>query len=196
MDWAKAQELELKWWGNCANTFGEEMKQFVYAEKMGITTVYHHDSPYNFQVPGKKILDIGGGPCSMLLKTPGLDEALVVDPCSYPVWVRDRYADAGILYMCIPAENFLPVSTVKFYDEAWIYNVLQHVQDPAKVIENAKKFAKLIRIFEWVNAGTNEMHPHKLTQTELDVWIGQKGNVEFINKDGARGQCYYGVFKT
>lgn len=34
--WAQAQEWERDWHGNCANSFHEEQKQYVYAQRMGL----------------------------------------------------------------------------------------------------------------------------------------------------------------
>jgi len=34
MSWQKAQRWEKDWWGNCTNTFGEETKQLLYANRI------------------------------------------------------------------------------------------------------------------------------------------------------------------
>lgn len=198
-DWQKATELEKNWWGDCRNTLGEEMKQLVYAKKMGIELIYHQDSPYYFKAKGK-ILDIGGGPVSMLLKCTKDVQGTVVDPCEYPNWIAGRYHEAGIEYYREKAEDL----TFKEFDEVWIYNVLQHVVDPEKIINLAKAGAKTIRIFEWVDHGTNEMHPHNLTTENLKKWLATTPEIatdktsfygeEDINENGCVGKCFYGVF--
>ena len=60
-------DFEKNFWNNCTNTFNEEVKQYSYATHMGLTV-----SKYNIIIEPKRILDIGGGPCSMLLKVPNL----------------------------------------------------------------------------------------------------------------------------
>ncbi len=202
MSWEIAQKHEKEWWGNCQNTFGEEMKQFVYAPLMGISTMTYHDSPYNFQSQGK-ILDIGGGPASMLLKTPGV-QGVVVDPCDFPQWVKDRYQQAGITLLQQAAESYIPLPENKGYDEVWIYNCLQHVIDPSFIIKNAKMLGKCIRIFEWIDYPTNEMHPHILTEDNLLQWLKPDDNnatdktssygVKTIDEVGAVGKCFFGTF--
>ena len=73
--------FEKDYWGDCTNTFDEDQKHYVYSKLMGITRV-----GYSFEVDNKRILDIGGGPTSMLLKTLHLQEGLVIDPIKYPAW--------------------------------------------------------------------------------------------------------------
>ncbi len=178
------QEFERDWWGDCGNTFGEETKQLVYASLMGIER--SHDgshSPYSFDMQGKKILDVGGGPVSLLLKCRNLGGGKVVDPCPYPEWTRDRYAAAGIAYARMPAEQM----DESGWDEAWIYNVLQHVQDPEVIVRNARRAAKVVRLFEWVDVPPHEGHPHTLTAEALSKWLGGPGVSGELNGEG---ECY------
>jgi hypothetical protein len=46
------------------------------------------------------------------------------------------------------------------FDEVWIFNLLQHVQDPEKVLSNAYQYSSKIRIFEPINWTTDICHPH------------------------------------
>src|ERR1035441_8915336 len=66
--WQIAQKHEVNWWGNCVNTFGEETKQLVYARLMGLQIWDDGNSPFNIMTGARTVLDIGGGPVSMLLK--------------------------------------------------------------------------------------------------------------------------------
>lgn len=205
--WKKAQEWEREWHGNCINSFHEEEKQLVYAEKMGLIRTPTPKTPYNFDLEGKSILDIGGGAYSILLKCVNFSgDTSIIDPLmdKYPNWVRARYDTLGIGYLgCMGGEDILTYETgdgVKLFepaqfDEVWIYNVLEHVIDPKKIIDNALELGKVLRIFEWVETRTNIGHPHSLKKTELDAWLGGEGKVEEIDHDGAVGKCYYGIFK-
>lgn len=190
--WHEAQKWEKSWWGNCTNTIGEDLKQFVYAQKMGLDIFENKKSPYNINAWGKNILDVGGGPTSLLLKCENLGECTVIDPCEYPDWVKKRYELAGIEYIKISGEEFVPWKN----DEVWIYNVLQHTKDPEKIIENAKNSSSIIRIFEWIDTETNAGHPHSLTKEKLDTWLGGEGKTEYLNgQNGCFGNCYYGIFR-
>lgn len=186
-----AQEWEKEWWGACLHTFGEEVKQLTYAHRMQIPQTSDDGKWPIYDLGGKSVLDIGGGPTSMLLKAINGGHLRVVDPCPYPPWVLARYEAAGIDYIAEGAERHL---SVVGYDEVWIYNVLQHVVDPQECIETAKAHGKLLRIFEWVDAETNVGHPHSLSREKLDEWIGGTGTVEEIDENTAYGLAYYGVF--
>ncbi len=192
-EWKDAQKFETDWHALCTNSYGEEEKQLVYAHRMGLRMFHNGKSPYNIDMKSKSIIDIGGGPVSLLLKCVGLKLATVVDPLPVPEWVKARYAMAGIEYMQIPAEE---LHGPFVYDEAFVYNCLQHTRDPREVIASAQKVAKLIRIFEWVDTPTNIGHPHSLTAKDLDSWLGGEGRVEHIAESNCVGKCYYGVFPT
>jgi hypothetical protein len=181
-------EFEKEFWSDCCNTFGEDQKHYIYGNFMGLTGSY-----FSYDVQGKKILDIGGGPSSMLLKTHNLAKGKVCDPIDYPQWTKDRYAFKNIDVQVICGEDI----DESGWDEVWIYNVMQHCEDPEKIIKNALKAAKMLRIFEWIDIPPHEGHPHMLTQKFLEDCIGQKGNVKNINgENGCYGKCFYGHFQT
>lgn len=187
-----AQEWESDWWSSCRfNTFGEEAKQITYAHRMGLVNEPREGKWPVYDLRGSTVVDLGGGPVSMLLKTVG-GNGVVVDPCPYPGWVAERYAAAEIDYRVEPAEGFrLPDR----YSECWIYNVLQHVVDPEAVIASARANAYVLRIFEWVETETNVGHPHTLHATELNDWIGGTGQIGYVDENGATGLAYWGCFQ-
>jgi len=187
------QEWEKNWWGSAVNTFGEEYKQIAYAKRMGLQFFHNGKSPFNIDMQNKAVLDIGGGPVSLLLKCINLEKGVVVDPCDYPAWIEQRYSLAGLQFIHCAGED-MPIDAV-VYDECWIYNVLQHVISPERVIKNARKVSKIIRLFEWVDCGTSEGHPHELTPLKLNEWLRGEGKADFIDENTARGKCYYGIFK-
>lgn len=192
--------FEASYWGDCTNTFDEDQKHFVYAALMGI-----RQNGFAFSGMGLSILDIGGGPTSMLLKCRDLDDigrSAVVDPLmdKYPQWVRDRYACKGVRAITGSGEDIddafaadqidrLPRLTLQF-DEVWIYNVLQHVEDPAKVIANARAVAPVLRLFEWIDIPAHEGHPHMLTREKLDQWTGARGTTAVLAERGCFGKAY------
>jgi len=195
MSWKKAQRWESGWWGDCLNTFGEESKQMAYARRMGLRIFHNGKSPYNIDLQGRSVLDIGGGPVSLLLKCTNVGSvSSVIDPIldSVPEWVLDRYLSAGIEPIARKAEKLVS----RYYDEAWIYNCLQHTEDPMLIIDNAKKVARIIRVFEWVETEINEGHPHSFTKEVLDNWLDGYGKVGIVNENTAKGKAYYGIFPT
>ena len=196
--WEKANEWERQWHDTIgANTFHEEEKQFVYAKRMGIEVYRNPHTPYNFKNYGK-VIDIGGGETSMLLKVEKPIDCAVIDPCDYPEWIHERYSYKQILFKNLKGEDLLEPNNKTMlgeFDEAWIYNCLQHTEDPEKIIQNAKKIAKVVRIFEWIDTGVNVGHIQNLTEADLNKWLGGNGKVEIMNERGCYGPAYYGVFK-
>lgn len=179
--------FEANYWGDCCNTFDEDQKHYVYARYMGLKQV-----GYSFDVAGARIIDIGGGPTSMLLKIINLGAGMVVDPLSYPAWTHERYRAKGIEVSVMRGEDFA-FHYIENYDEAWIYNCLQHTDDPERIIENALKSANTIRIFEWVDIPPHDGHPIELTKQKLDSWIGKEGDVVQLAESGCYGKAYYNI---
>lgn len=190
-EWDEHQDFEAGWWGNCVNTYGEETKQLSYAHRMGLKQVNTDGHWPVYDMEGASVLDLGGGPASILLKATNLGRATVVDPCEYPDWIRQRYTVAGVDYERVPAEQWTSEVT---YDECWIYNVLQHVQDPERIIANARASAMIVRIFEWIDLPPHLGHPHELKAASLTSWLGGHGTVEQMNENGCVGRAFYGTF--
>jgi hypothetical protein len=179
--------FEKEYWGNCANTFDEDQKHYVYARFMELTRVH-----YSFDVKGKRILDIGGGPSSMLLKCINLTEGKVCDPLQYPDWTKLRYAGHNINVQVIAGEEI----DEEGWDEVWIYNCLQHVDSVERIINNAKRAAPILRMFEWIDIPPHPGHPQMLTKQYLDDLIALPGsNTTSLGENGCYGTAYYGVFK-
>lgn len=189
--WKQAQIWESTWWGNCVNSLNEERKQLVYAKKMGLVLSANEKTPYQINMQNASILDVGGGPVSILLKCVNL-KGKVIDPIKFPVWVYKRYECANIDYEIIKAEDM----NEQDWDEVWIYNVLQHCENTKKVIINCQKAAKIIRIFEWIDTPSNIGHPNSLSEKQLNEWLRGEGKVEIINQNGCKGKAYYGIFPT
>lgn len=195
--WHDAQHDEKGWWDTCANTYWEETKQLVYARLMGISFREDERGPYFIDLGERSVLDIGGGPVSLLLKASKLSRRTVADPCAYPAWVGERYAAQGINYQRVKGEDVDTITVEVKYDEVWLYNCLQHVDDPEKIIRNAVGALKpggVFRIFEWINTPTNTAHPHTLTREQLDKWIGQQGSTVHLSETGCFGDAYFGAF--
>lgn len=189
--WEKAQSSEAHFWGNCTQTFVEEQKQFFYATRMKLPFVDYPLSSIDFQ--GKSVIDIGAGPTSLLLKSHNYSRAVVVDPLmdTFPAWVRDRYTSVGIETLSIGGED---IDTSMKFDTAIEYNCLQHVRDYELILYKMKRIAKTVRVVEWLNVPSDELHPHVLTKEVLDKCLGSKGMVEQVHEPYMfDAQMYYNV---
>lgn len=193
--WTEAQQFEKSFWGDCINTFSEELKQREYATRMELKLVRTGALGFGYDLGGKRVLDIGGGPVSMLLKCINAPYSVVADPCTFPDWVHSRYSLANIRFVTAPGERLDQLPSLGRFDEVWIYNVLQHTENPAKIISNAKEFAPVLRIFEWVDLPAYEGHPQTITVEKLDDWIGQRGSVtRYDGFNECHGRAFHGCF--
>lgn len=153
--------------------FGEFCKGEMYLREMGLFADYG-TADGELAVPGKTILDVGGGPVSATLRCVGAERLVVVDPCQWPPSVGRRYANYEIEFVRATGENLDKALDAYRFDEVWVYNVLQHVQDPAQVVANAiTRVAPggVLRIFEWLHIPADDCHPHVLTPEGLLNWL-------------------------
>lgn len=165
--WAKAQRHEAEYWGDCLGmtAWGEFYKQTMYGREMGLFTDFG-DGHGELNMEGLSVLDIGGGPVSMTLRCYNNADLVVVDPLDWPASVHRRYGRHGIRFIKQSGEMVDLIDGLGMFDEVWLYNVLQHVDDPAKVLRNAKARVRphgWLRIFEWMWIPADDCHPHVLT---------------------------------
>lgn len=168
-EWELAGEYERNWWGTCAGQHvdNEASKQREYAQHMEIPLA---DMMY------RTVLDMGGGPMSIMLQCRNVGpDSLVVDPCFYPAWTVERYNKAGIRVSQIKAEQF---KTSTFYNEKWMYNVLQHTEDPVTVLLNLMAIPSFtMRIFEWIDIPIYQGHLHVITKEMLEDTLKVQGKI-------------------
>lgn len=202
MTWEEHQDWENAWWGPCVNTFGEEAKQLTYADRMGLVNQGRDGQWPVYDLGEKSIMDIGGGPTSILLKcVPPSDEGgprQVFDPCMYPTWVEDRYKAAGIDAVFMKGEDLRRDVQTGSWDEVWIYNVLQHVEDPVAILRNAARIGKVVRLFEWIDTPPAPGHPNTITAEMVRAELGPGGTIEDFTgstENGCSGLAIHGVFE-
>ena len=172
-------DFEADFWGPAvANTWAEEWKQLKYMELMGFARTPTWRTQYSFDMGGRSVIDIGGGPCSILLKCENRGASAVVDPGEWPEWVWGRYSAADIQFLNASGESFPSYDSapriVGGFDLALIYNCLQHCEQPELVIANARTVAKTLCMFEWLDIPG---HPHELKADLLNKWAGREGHI-------------------
>lgn len=190
---------ESKYWRNCydAVAFGEVQKQIMYGREMGLWDAYG-DEYGDLNLQGNSVVDMGGGPWSMLLRCHNTGRTVVIDPIQWPPSVQRRYENYGIELIRAGGEDIDYLCGKA--DEVWIYNCLQHVTDPAKVLRNAMSLGKRLRIFEWLNIPADTCHPHVLTPGM--ILNGLKGctietvNIKRMNEYLCNADAFIGVFNT
>lgn len=203
--WKIANIAESNYW----EIFTCELETFKYQEQyidaMGIRNDYFHAPDNSLNMSGLNVLDIGGGPSSILLRTnhlrgnqhEGLNAGVVIDPLLISEHQRLRYDYYGIKFIQDQAENIDQYySENGYFDECFIYNCLQHVLDPVKILDKATLVSKRIRIAEPLNIPTDHMHLHMFNKQYFDNYFSENiFEVHEVNVEKI-GSCdhYVGLF--
>lgn len=181
----KMQKQELKFWSTYSSHLCEFDKQTYCASKMGLKF-----SPYSFDLAGKSVLEIGAGPQGLVLRCVN-GMCKVIEPLGYPQWVWDRYKYFGVAYEKTRVEDMKETG----WDEVWVVNVLQHVDDLELTLEKIAASAKVLRIFEWLNIPADDVHQHTLTKEILDGSFKIDGRTRLIRRRFMyRTDAYYGAY--
>ena len=72
---------------------------------MGLRPNWSCAHPPEFDLMDRSVVDIGGGPASLLLKCMNKGRAVVADPSVFPDWVTARYEACGIEYWRMEGES-------------------------------------------------------------------------------------------
>jgi len=145
----------------------------------------------NLDLDGKTILEIGPARIAALLYCDNYGPSFIVEPT--------KYEDTEHLYDKKPItfiRELYEECKSPIVDEIWLFNVLQHIQDPDAFIEKCKQNAKIIRFFEPINTPIETHHPHSFTFEEYVKYFGDsvnlyKGSTEKFHT----ADCVYGNYK-
>lgn len=186
-EWKSAQAWERNWWMNARDQHPSEI---VKGDVVGNMMFLHKGAPT------KTVIDIGCGPLSLLQRVP-VKSGAALDPIHYGD-LEDEYAKKGIRRIVKCGEDLNPSDGM--YDEAWIYNCLQHVKDPVRIIENALTVADKVRIFEWTYIKPYTGHLHELTPALLTEpfkkagWHTLASTTGFLAHSDLDGNYFMGIF--
>lgn len=155
--WEAAQEAEREYHMNADFRAPERRKREHYRSMIGITEE---------GTRGLSVIDVGGGPESLLLDYPEID-GTVLDPLSFGEEDERRYAEASIKRLILPVEQWESNGRPERYDEVWVYNCLQHVRDLDEAFRRIRNMGKTVRLWEWCEIPTDSMHLHVLTADRI-----------------------------
>lgn len=188
--WHEAQKAELVFHLEPSYRAQERKQRAFYAGMLEIVDVD----------PLLSIVDIGCGPQSLLLSHSDKAEGrrIAIDPLRFTDEDEAQYARCGITRLQVPAED----AAFDRVDEVWMYNCLQHVRDPQRVLDVALSACGRIRLFEWLHTPISIVHPHSLTQELLTDALESHGFVPERTTTGLaartgewRQQFYAGVWR-
>lgn len=160
-------------------------------------TTYEHYFKWldiNPDLKGKSVIEIGPGRIAALLFCTNHKLSFVLEPTEYE-GVAHLYEKENLLVFKKTAEEI----DLPRVDEVWLFNLLQHVQDPDLLINKCKEVAKVIRFFEPVDLPTNLEHPFSFSMDDFKGYFGDCVK-EYAANQGIEGfhgaRCAYGVYLT
>jgi hypothetical protein len=185
--WAAAQDMEF--------THHQDTGKEAYFPAAKVIERYL-EIDYAKDFADKVIVEVGGGPRGSLLLTNGnFKRGILVEPLieRWDDEIRKTYEDIGVEIIAAAYEN---IEIDEQVDETWFFNVVQHVIDPTKMLEQAKETSKVIRVFESVGSSTDIAHPHYITN---ETFTNVLGNFGKTFKGGSESgfhsaNCYYGTW--
>jgi hypothetical protein len=185
--WAAAQDMEF--------THHQDTRKEAYFPASKVIERYL-EIDYAKDFADKVIVEVGGGPRGSLLLTNGnFKRGILVEPLieRWDDEIRKTYEDIGVEIIAAAYEN---IEIDEQVDETWFFNVIQHVIDPAKMLEQAKETSKVIRVFESVGSSTDIAHPHYITEETFTSVLGNFGKTfQGGSEPGFHSaNCYYGTW--
>jgi hypothetical protein len=161
---------------------------------------YKNSYPYYFKylnidtnLSGKSVVEIGPARIAGLLFCTNYSKSYIIEPTPYE-GIDYLYENKNIEIIKEKAES----CNFPYVDEVWIFNLMQHVQDPDKLIEICKKHSKIIKFFEPIDLPTNNEHPYSFSLEDYKNYFGDCVKVYSFNGEIGfhQAKCAYGVYKT
>lgn len=162
---------------------------------MEIKNDFYDYDDHRLNLKNLNVLDIGGGPVSLLLRSYNLKSGAVIDPAQFLSHIPLRYQNYNIKFYNKPAEELDQINFENKFDETWIYNCLQHTYDAQKILDSVCKITNKIRILEPINAGIDDCHLFNFSFNYFDDYFSKYRKIKsksiFINKPQNHCVCQY-----
>lgn len=137
----------------------------------------------------KYILEIGPADFPALMFCENFRGA-IIEPMPSP-FLSEICSRCNIALITRQVEIFhLPKS-----DEIWLFNIMQHVQNPDEFVNKCKESAETIRFFEPIDQPTCEYHPHTFSKDDYVKWYGGVQNYTDRLPGFFDADCVYGIWK-
>ena len=182
--WHEAQTFERGWYSHDSHPAAKRHNALV-AELVGLTRE-------NFDLSRSSVLDVGAGGFSLLQRV-NTRRGVAVDPLFFGELERN-YADAKIERVFACAEDLTNFFYFSEFDEVWLFDVVQHVMDPARAVHTASCLARRVRIFEWLHTGLHKLKA-KFFTTRFMRWTKRLEATGRINHLGFTGEYFFAVYE-
>lgn len=187
--WQQAQKAERKF--HDGRTWSEKAKEYkeMYSTYLAVL---------GFDIAGSgsvnKVLEVGCADVPMLYFVK-CKNAHICEPMPSKLLNNICYENDFTQHSCKFEDMPEPA---ELFNEIWLFNVMQHVQDPEKFIEKAKRIGRTIRFFEPIDWPIEIYHPFSYTIDDYKRWFG--GCVQFYKGGSIKGfhesNCAYGVWRA
>ncbi|MEK7540614.1 MAG: class I SAM-dependent methyltransferase [Patescibacteria group bacterium] len=168
--WYLSQKIEKRAWKRWL-----KKKLFTRHKKWLDKVLKYFELEGKENLKDKTLVDIGSGPIGILTRLKA-KEKIAVDPIPF------NSIDASIKIIKAPGEE-IPLNS-QIADCVFLYNVLQHVMSPERVLNESARILKpggSFYILEQLNIPTDPIHLHSLKLEMFDKWI-LKNNFKIIKK--------------
>jgi hypothetical protein len=157
---------------------------------------YFHFVGLGNDLGGLNVIEVGPADFPALNECRGEGKLFVVEPL--PSEILERICKEKGIMLVTRAFEHLDFSTGKPEGtiEVWLFNVMQHIIDPDKFIDQAKSIADRIRFFEPIDQPITEYHPHTYALADYQKYFG---DVVQLYAGGTtpgfhEADCAYGVW--
>jgi len=199
--WQNAQKAEIKIRGKREKQDIKLYNDLKHRSKLSYERYFQYLN-IEKELKGKFIIEIGSGDFPALIFCSNYAKSYIIEPIG-SVFLHMSRQNQNIIHINNKAEIVLLKKNLldfkKENSEVWLLNVLQHVQEPDKIIELSKEVASIIRFFEPINYPVDKMHIHEFTLAYFKKHFGDcvkhyKTNpkAKFFHTH----ECAYGVYNS
>ena len=143
----------------------------------------------NTDLKQKSIAEIGCARISSLFFCNNYSKSYVIEPTQYPE--ADKYYEGKDI---VKIHERAEVCNFPKVDEVWMFNLLQHVQNPDLLIKKCKQNSKIIRFFEPIDYEINEQHPFKFSFDDFKNYFGDCVQLYHGRPGFHQANCAYGIY--
>lgn len=185
--WKEAQEKEIH------HHLVESLDHSFHHYSIAYQKYFKYLGINSLDLEGKSIVEIGPAIIPSLLFCENYSKSYIIEPIEYPQ-TNHLYKDKlNISFIREPAEK------CKFpeVDEVWIFNLMQHVQDPDLLIKVCKENSKIIRFFEPIDYPVSIDHPFSYSFEDYVDYFGSCVREYKPNElEGFHtSRCAYGIYE-
>jgi len=186
--WATAQQHERAYWYPKTDALHAERR----AEEAARQAWYAGLLFVDLARPAS-VIELGAGPQGLLTRTRQARAARLVAVEPMPLRPDDaaRYDAAGAALWTVPVEALADsFPRMDPFEEVWMTNLLQHVEDPARVLGIATRLAtRRLRLFEWLEEPVSIVHLHTLHADAIGAQLAAAGFTPEYLTEGQATSC-------